>query len=285
MVGNDSDQWSGFCGDLKRLRAKLSSIAVKQVSSDEFRYQAKALVQLYFSGTRPELVNLGVDVATLDGLMHTLLEYANKRVLRKSYQELLKAVEQVRRGVDLDRVTRLGSPAAIGRDTVKIVQGIEAQIIDTLERFRPSSALSYKQVLLDLQDSNRISFRGTAAEMREVFREVLDSLAPDIDVMGRPGFKLEEKCSGPTMRQKVVFVLDSRGGPKSAQKTAVDAATVVENTIGTFARATYERASLSTHISCSREDLLQLKMYVDAVLGELLEIHTRGNPNSAPRRT
>jgi hypothetical protein len=33
--------------------------------------------------------------------------------------------------------------------------------------------------LLDLADASRLSFRGAAAELREVLRELIDYLAPD----------------------------------------------------------------------------------------------------------
>ena len=38
-------------------------------------------------------------------------------------------------------------------------------------------------------------------------------------------------------------------------------------------RASYERGSLSAHIASTKRDVQQLKLYVDGVLAELLEIH------------
>jgi hypothetical protein len=127
--------------------------------------------------------------------------------------------------------------------------------------------------MLDLADPERVSFRGTAAEMREVFREVLDHLAPDTDVMSKPEFRLEQDCTRPTTKQKVLFILVSRGKPKGALRAPEDTASLIENILGSLARSTYERASLSTHVSFPREEVLQLKMYVDTMLCELLEIH------------
>ena len=47
-------------------------------------------------------------------------------------------------------------------------------------------------------DQTRISYRGTAAELREVLRELLDHLAPDADVL-KSGIRLEAGQTTPTM--------------------------------------------------------------------------------------
>ena len=58
--------------------------------------------------------------------------------------------------------------------------------------------------------SDRISYKGTIAELREILREVLDYLAPDKEVIATPGFKLEKDRFTPTMKQRVRHVLRSR---------------------------------------------------------------------------
>ena len=51
----------------------------------------------------------------------------------------------------------------------------EEKLIETLEKMLPSAADSYKQSIIDLQSQiARLTFRGIAAELREVLREVLD---------------------------------------------------------------------------------------------------------------
>jgi hypothetical protein len=42
-----------------------------------------------------------------------------------------------------------------------------------------------------------------------------------------------------------------------------------------IARSTYTRGSMSAHGVGSSQEVRQLKMYVDAVLAELLEIHAQ----------
>jgi hypothetical protein len=59
-----------------------------------------------------------------------------------------------------------------------------------------------------------MSWRGPATDFRESLRETLDHLAPDSAVKAEPGFKLEQNTSGPTMKQKVRFILKKRGVSK-----------------------------------------------------------------------
>ena len=71
----------------------------------------------------------------------------------------------------MDVATAAGGPAQTS---------VEVQIIETLQSLVPTAALSYQQAIRDLADSTRVSYRGPAAELREVLREVCDHLAPDI---------------------------------------------------------------------------------------------------------
>jgi hypothetical protein len=53
------------------------------------------------------------------------------------------------------------------------------------------------------------------------------------------------------------------------------AVSMVEELGATIARSTYTRGSMSAHGVGSAKEVRQLKMYVDAVLAELLEIHAQ----------
>src|SRR4051812_31457708 len=82
-----------------------------------------------------------------------------------------------------------------------ILSDMERGILATLSQMLPASGSSYEQVLRDLTQGSRVSWRGTAAELREVLREVIDTLAPDDKVMQQTGFQLEAGRTGPTQRQ------------------------------------------------------------------------------------
>jgi hypothetical protein len=150
----------------------------------------------------------------------------------------------------------------------------EAAILATLDGIVPSIALSYRQVLQDLGDVSRVSYRGTASELREVLRELLDHLAPDEDVL-KSGVQLEKGRPTPTMKQKTVFILKARGIGETGRKPATDAVTAVEGAVGSLARSVYDRGSLSTHIATTRQEVLAFKGYTDAVLADLLQIHAQ----------
>jgi predicted nuclease with RNAse H fold len=136
----------------------------------------------------------------------------------------------------------------------------------------PTAARSYQQAIKDLTDADRLSFRGTASELREALREVLDHLAPDDAVMKVRGFQLDPKRSAPTMKQKVRFILRARKEGSRATETAETAAEAVDGIIASLARSTYDTGSVATHISGERRSVVQLKRYVEAVLSHLLEL-------------
>lgn len=159
--------------------------------------------------------------------------------------------------------------------SVVVATPTERLIIDTLSAILPATAASYEQCLLDLSGPPRRSYRGVAHEMREVLRETLDHLAPDADVMTETTFKLEKETTRPTHRQKALYVLRKRRLSREAITAPELAVLMVEELGATITRSTYTRGSISAHGLSSAKDVRQLKMYVDAVLAELLEIHAQ----------
>ncbi len=151
---------------------------------------------------------------------------------------------------------------------------VERGIVSTLERMLPQTSLSYRQVLSDIGGGQRISYRGTASELREVVREVLDHLAPDAEVFSSPGFRPDKDRTGPTMKQKVRYILKARGVGESSRATPERAAELLEEQIAGFVRSTYDRGSVSTHGATTRAQLLTFKGYADAALAELLQVHS-----------
>jgi Predicted pPIWI-associating nuclease len=149
----------------------------------------------------------------------------------------------------------------------------ERLIIDTLSRIVPAAAVSYEQCLLDLGAQQRRSYRGVAHELREVLRETLNYLAPDTDVMAAPGFKLERDQERPTQRQKALHVLRNRKLSREEISAPELAVSMVEEMGARITRTAYTRGSKDAHTSSSAPEVRQLKMWIDAVLGELLEIH------------
>ena len=143
------------------------------------------------------------------------------------------------------------------------------EVIQRLNALVPSAARSYTQAVLDLKDDGRVSFRGPALELREALREVLDHLAPDDEVMAAPGYTQEKEKPGPTMRQKVRFIMKKRNGASS--EAPEQAATAFEESIARLVRAVYDLSSKATHVAGEREAVVQLRRYVVAIVHEILK--------------
>jgi Predicted pPIWI-associating nuclease len=148
----------------------------------------------------------------------------------------------------------------------------EQKILNDLTNRLPSAALSYRQALSDLSDSERVSFRGAAHELREAVREVLDQLAPDEKVINAPGFKFEKDRTKPTMKQKVRFIFKNQQRSSTACGPAEIAADGIAEITASMARSTYDRGSISAHTEQTKAEVLKVKRYVDAVLHDILEV-------------
>ncbi len=188
------------------------------INDQATKARAIALATRYFKDVRPGIVRtLGAsaDLTSPDNLWQDVIRLAQGNNSRRSYINKLRAVRQQLGALS---VTMLAAarPAAPSPPTPTPEEQL---LIATLEGLVPSAGDSYRQGLVDLSDAAHISFRGTATEFREALREVLDHLAPDEAVMKEDAFKLEAGQSKPTMKQKVRFVLKSRGLSKTQRET------------------------------------------------------------------
>jgi hypothetical protein len=95
-------------------------------------------------------------------------------------------------------------------------------------------------------------------------------------VMASAGFKLETGLNGPTMKQKMRFILRARKVGDAQRQTAEDSVAHLDENIAALGRSVYTRGSVDVHTGRARQEILNFKMYADAVLGELLEIHKPG---------
>jgi hypothetical protein len=84
------------------------------------------------------------------------------------------------------------------------------------------------------------------------------------------GFQPDDKQKRPTQTQKVVFSLRARRCSDATISGAEQALVIVEEAIAKLARSTYQRGSMSTHKATGEEEILAVKGYVDALLGDLL---------------
>jgi hypothetical protein len=241
------------------------------ISSTSLRAEAREAVQYYFRQVRPHLLQLRVNDAAVeqfDWITQYIVKLTSRGNRKSTYLRRLRELTDLRGDVEGEIEIRAVGAA---QPVTRLTTSTESAIIATLDQILPSSALSYKQVLQDLNDQQRLSYRGTAADLREVLRELLDHLAPDEELLKT--IKLEKDQKRPTMKQKAMFVLKARGIGDTARKPAEDAVASVEDSVGSLARSVYNRGSLSTHIATTRQEVLTFKGYADAVLADLLQIH------------
>lgn len=157
---------------------------------------------------------------------------------------------------------------------IAVATQTENLIVKTLQKIMPAAGLSYKQAIIDLADVRRSSYRGVAHELREVLRETLNYLAPDDEVAAVAGFKFEEGLQKPTQRQKAIYVFRKRKLSKEEMSAPELTINLVEELSARITRDAYTRGAKEAHTLTSAAEVRQLKMWIDAVLGELLEIHS-----------
>ena len=259
---------------ISAFRGRVRGGSTVNVNDRLTKERAIAIASGYFNTYRAQIIAaVGMTEAILrhDNTWQELVRLAHGNNARRSYMKLLSLLTNELREfsvISLARVADTGKSSTGPSD----VSPSELALLSTLEGIVPTAAASYRQGILDLRIADRLSYRGTASEFREALREILDHLAPDSEVMKQAGFKLEDGQRGPTMKQKARFVLTSRGRGKTQRTVTEKAIGVIEDLAGEVVRATYDRASLATHLEATRGEVLRIKRYVDTVLFDLLEI-------------
>lgn len=251
------------------LRKKLLKLEAKQVSSGALKSEIRLQAERYFGDIRPLLrQSNNSEVSTLDELMKSIIELTHKKAARTTYLTKITSAKRILVALD----SELATQSAVVQEGTKIHDRIDNLISSTLENMLPSAAASYEQALLDLHSETRKSYRGPATDLREALRETLDHLAPDKEVKAIPGFKQDPNVNGPTMKQKVQYILKMRERPSAQIGSAGATAEMIDEMIGKFVRSVYTRSSVSTHTPTDRTEVLRLRHYVRLALIEILEI-------------
>lgn len=132
-----------------------------------------------------------------------------------------------------------------------------------------SLANSYAQVKIDIESDNRLSWAGTAHEIREILATLLRILAPDEIVKIQNWYKPESNTSSPTQKQRVLYILKSRDSG-SNEKEVIGQISGIEDMIGNLVRSTYSRASDAAHRFKERQEVMKILRYFDAFAYDLL---------------
>lgn len=261
-----AELWKSLGEPFERLRRHIKSVDTTNISIRGLREEAQTLAEYYLGEVRPALVGiLGDELNALDEAFQGLLTLSLSVGRKSSYVKHIKSIQKLYPRVSgMLAVRKLSDPPAVAT-----ISNEDQRIARTLQGLVPSAALSYKQALIDLTDRSRVSYRGPAVDLREALRETLDYLAPDEEVEQMVGYKKEEGRDGPTMKQKVRFILRARGRKDEAPEHAVSA---VEEIVGGFARSVYTMSNAGTHGIKDREDVLRIRRYVTVVLHDILDI-------------
>lgn len=262
-----------YIQELEKARKELNKVKGQQLQSQTQRDDLRLLVEKYFGAVRPSIVSdkeQNEAIKQVDDDMQELLLLCHKRGSAKTYRQLLSNAKTGLVAAD----ARVVSSTILSTNKLSL-DAVDQQIVSTLQSIVPAAALSYQQATVDLQGDIRLSWRGPATDLREALRETLDYLAPDDDVKAMPGYKQELNTNGPTMKQKVRFLLKNRGASKAVSGPAESAIESVEESLGTFIRSVYTRSNVSTHTPTDKAEVLRVRDFVRVVLCELLEIHVQ----------
>ena len=262
MIGELAGRLEAFSSAVKRGQSvRINARPIKNAAID--------LAKNYFQVFRPDLADKfpAEFLVEYDSAWQRLLELAHRSSRRSAYVSLLAQLKTA-----TSRLSVAEASLRVVRSQEAEPNALEKAIISTLERLVPSAAVSYRQGVSDIVGPDRLSYRGSACEFREAFREILNHLAPDKSVTAQKGFTYETNQTRPTMKQKVRFIFRSRGQGDTSGALAENSVALIENIYGDIARAFYNRASMSTHIRTTKKEVEKLKRYVDTVLCDVLEI-------------
>jgi hypothetical protein len=254
--------------DVTKLAATVSRTRGKTVEPERVRLLAKSVALVYYESVRPELDVVKERAGLVDEIDFVIAAILQLSTAAREKTAYVGQLNELRPYIQEAMVCVMKA-----RGTPRLVLSLtERGILDTLKRMLPTTALSYEQVLRDVTEGQRVSWRGPGTELREVLREVMDHLAPDDQVMAAPGFQLEPELKRPTQKQKVRFILKARKSKSGALAVSEASVNTFEEGIATLARSTYQRGAVSTHTPTDGAEIRKLKGYVDALLVELLEV-------------
>lgn len=260
---------TSLLAEVEAERKAINACSGPQVQSKRQRDRIRSIVESYFNEVRPLIDDNtveGTHIKAVDALMQNILQLSHKNSSTNRYRTEFK---ELKKNLVLLDSWLVATPM---RSSSSSREGVDDRIVVTLRALLSSAAMSYEQALLDLAQDQRLSWRGPATDLREALREVLDHLAPDADVTSASGYKQEKDTNGPTMKQKVRFILKSRKASKGVAATTEDATSAVDEAVGAFVRSVYTRSSISTHTPTSKDEALRVLSLVRVVLCELLEV-------------
>lgn len=263
--------------DIKTVQTDIQRATSRLVRSEREISSAKVLAQIYFRNTRNAIIKSELDPSELDSAFAELIELTNKHSQRSSYLSVLKKAQK--KAVELEIQTEYTYSAEVSSAGSELggFTRQESSIVEKLKEINPFFADAYIQIILDIRDEKRISFRGVVHEIRELVRGLLNHFAPNEQVMGQVDFQFENRLDKPSMTQKMKYVLNARGLSGSQIDPAKKMTSYLEVQTGILAampRSTYSAGSDTAHADSRdvRNEVLRLKRYLDTNICDILQI-------------
>ncbi len=283
-----------FIDVLERLRVRLEAGTTREISRLAERKNIRlaerkhirSVVGAWFSEYRPLFVQVVGEepyILSMDESMQSLLKLASADSARRT---VIRATASAMQHFKDNLLVPL-SRAYWSRAPERSPAGRDDEVAIRLRQLERELADSYEQAAIDIEDSGRLSYRGPAAEIREVLTGVLHLLAPNAQVQATDWYR-ESRRSGtrteptPTRAERTKFILRSRAKGSAGTEAAESYMTAVEERLASVINATYKRGSAATHGGTERDELVQLLPYINALLRELLPPATAGTPAARP---
>jgi len=265
---------SEFLDVLEHLHVRLIAETARTICRPAERKNIRSVVGAWFSGYRPAFVLIVGEeqhVLTIDERMQMLLKLASGENARRTVIRCVCTTINHFKEYLLVPLSRAywsqapqRSPAGFDEETARRLRRVDADLAD-----------GYRQAVLDIEDEDRLSYRGPAAELREMLTSVLHILAPNPEVQSTDWYR-EARRSGartettPTRAERTKFILRSRVKGTAITEAAESYMSSVEERLANVINATYKRGSAATHGGAERGELVQLLPYINALMSELL---------------
>ncbi|MEW5800276.1 MAG: hypothetical protein AB1728_14855 [Bacteroidota bacterium] len=268
MISGQTIDPETFRTAVKNLQLRLRQTKGKTVSLEEVRTLSKSIANLWFHDIAP-LAKLASNneaaLKSIDTLMEQLVSYTLRPTKKNIYLGTVRDTismydKQIFVRLHKQVGTVLAGAASIG----------DNQIVNALSKISESLLAGYQQVHKDLADENRISWRGPADEIREILRELLESLSPDESVIKAKWYKQEPNTEGPTQAQRARYALEQRVAQSHRVSATQETINLVEQSVSRLVRKTFQRANNAAHTPQDRDEVKRILGYFDLLAKDLL---------------
>lgn len=187
-------------------------------------------------------------------------------------QRRKRDIEQALKGVEKDFGVKVLVSKVVDQPAKRQQHLQNEAVYHALESISLPLANSYSQVIADLNDHQRMSWAGTAHELRQIVSTLLQQLAPDTKVMAMQGYKQEPNTSGPTQKQRAIYIMRQRATDSRVEDLVKLIADLEEVHIADVVRGFYNRASDAAHRHKNKSEVERLLNYFHAFVIDLLDL-------------